>query len=605
MTRSGHSWVGRPCRCGVRERQRRAGKKLVLFTVAALLIALGGPAGAQVGLTSTARGVFEQQIFSTFGTYDFVVPKGVVKLDVTACGAQGGAGTGGAISGGVGGKGSEASATIDVTPGETLRVIAGGAGGDGAGTTGGMGGFNGGGDGGNANDGIGNGGGGGGGGGASEVDRLESGGSTRRLVVAGGGGGGGAASEPLRGGRDGGSGGRESSSETARPPSSTQGQPGSASAPGAGGAGGPFDRFVGAPGGAGVGTVGGDGGGTGNANPALGGGGGGGGGGLFGGGGGGGGAYIGGGGGGDGSSRAPDGELRDRSCSGAGSVTLSDTSAGKSKRGKYPANVEALPYPETEVNFLQVMTNGCGPEWFQKIKWLINFNTWTYSDGGTGLNYTVDFHAACDLHDAGYSGAAVRDPINGGYVDYFNWTQKQVDDKFLDDLRTLCDQRIPAQAKQARRRCKGEGITAKQTALDAHDRVRENGHKYYLPRAALSGKWLSGEAIGERRPTSDWTITQVGREVSADWRGGIGGGHEGRRSHFEGVIISYERTSVVRGKVTNTEAGTTPFPTSMDIRIAAASGKETKYPDKFDWEDCFGGSPGGIAVTCTTGNMFR
>ena len=47
----------------------------------------------------------------------------------------------------------------------------------------------------------------------------------------------------------------------------------------------------------------------------------------------------------------------------------------------------------------------------------------------------VNFREACELHDAGYSGAEVYDGLNGGYYDFFHWTRAQVDTKFLADMR--------------------------------------------------------------------------------------------------------------------------------------------------------------------------
>ena len=73
---------------------------------------------------------------------DFVVPAGVTTLQVELRGAQGGAGSAD------GGNGGLTSATIAVTPGETLQVNVGCAGGDLSDTVGGVGGYNGGADGG-------------------------------------------------------------------------------------------------------------------------------------------------------------------------------------------------------------------------------------------------------------------------------------------------------------------------------------------------------------------------------------------------------------------------------------------------------------------------
>lgn len=108
----------------------------------------------------------------------FDVPSGICSVVVDLYGAQGGD-FGGPILGGAGGR---ATATITVTPGETLQVNVGGKP---AGTSGGSGGFNGGGAGavstGNQSGSV-------GGGGATDVRRGGSG-LADRVVVAGGGGG--------------------------------------------------------------------------------------------------------------------------------------------------------------------------------------------------------------------------------------------------------------------------------------------------------------------------------------------------------------------------------------------------------------------------------
>ena len=123
-----------------------------------------------------------------------VLPSGVTSLTVDAFGAQGGASTDGTA----GGLGGEATATIPVTPNETLEVDV-GCQPDAANPA--SGGFNGGGA---SGTGVGAlGGAGGGGGGASDVRQ---GGSalTDRVVVAGGGGGGGGAIGSCSGGAGGG-----------------------------------------------------------------------------------------------------------------------------------------------------------------------------------------------------------------------------------------------------------------------------------------------------------------------------------------------------------------------------------------------------------------
>jgi hypothetical protein len=111
------------------------------------------------------------------------------------------------------------------------------------------------------------------------------------------------------------------------------------------------------------------------------------------------------------------------------------------------------------------VSNGCGgANWNAVLEWAQNYfgNKHTFRDSaylgvaGTGLSYEVDFKDACDIHDAGYGGYAVDDAINTrSSVDYRRWSQKQVDDQFLKDMRTLCRRKIPATAKYALADCTG------------------------------------------------------------------------------------------------------------------------------------------------------
>jgi hypothetical protein len=131
---------------------------------------------------STTTPVTTTQTFNyTGGMQTWTVPAGVTSITIDAVGAGGGTGangnsSGGPTAGGVGGKGSKASGTLAVTPGQVLNIFVGGAG---ATPTGG---FNGGANGGNVNA--------GGGGGASDV-RVGGVAAANRVIVGAGAGGGG------------------------------------------------------------------------------------------------------------------------------------------------------------------------------------------------------------------------------------------------------------------------------------------------------------------------------------------------------------------------------------------------------------------------------
>jgi uncharacterized repeat protein (TIGR01451 family) len=267
------------------------------------LAAAAALVGAGLAIVPALRADAEQASFSTVGTHSFVVPAGVTAITVDAYGAQGSDSAIGSPRRPRGGRGGRATATIAVTPGETLTVVVGGAG-SASGSGGASGGFNGGGDTGGQESGS--------GGGASDVRQ---GGMTRahRVVVAGGGGGAGY-ELPADGGSGGGASGGNAGSNF--------GAAGAGGGQTGGGAGGPHSGGLsGAAGEAGDTDGLGEGGDGGVAGTF--GGGGGGGGGLHGGGGGGASTGGGGGGGGGGSGYTPDGTgLSNGVRTGNGLVTL-------------------------------------------------------------------------------------------------------------------------------------------------------------------------------------------------------------------------------------------------------------------------------------------
>ena len=118
------------------------------------------------------------------------------------------------------------------------------------------------------------------------------------------------------------------------------------------------------------------------------------------------------------------------------------------------------PLPDALVEIAKV-SNGCGGGKAGKPGWLQTFgaNTSTYLNSNIplGKRYTVDFSDACDLHDAGYSGAKVRDKLNGGIIDYFEVSKQDVDEKFWEDQTKLCLRAIPEAAPVARDDCMHRG----------------------------------------------------------------------------------------------------------------------------------------------------
>jgi hypothetical protein len=306
--------AARQSRLDIRPRRRRSGAErvnwfgwraitsIVCAISLAALAALAAPPSASAATTITFN------FLANCPAQPFLVPAGVTSVTIEAFGASGGPGG----ASGAGGDGGGATATIPVTPGETLQVFVGGQGKlppQPNAFNGGAGGCNGGAAGGTASTG---GAGGGGGGGASDVRQGGSALANRVVIGAGGGG-------------AGGSGGNGGAAGTAGSPAGAGGGGAVAAVPGAGGS------PNGTTGGVGVGGAGG----AGGAN-----GGGGGGGGLAGGGGGGGGDTPGGGGG--GSSLVPAGGTLSAGGSGDGlvrityqptAVTFSSMSAKRTARG--------------------------------------------------------------------------------------------------------------------------------------------------------------------------------------------------------------------------------------------------------------------------------
>ena len=67
--------------------------------------------------------------------------------------------------------------------------------------------------------------------------------------------------------------------------------------------------------------------------------------------------------------------------------------------------------------------------------------------------FPVYFRMACDLHDAGYDGGIVFDPIFGGIVDTRGISRADIDWRFFSDLITMCNRQIPWYAVVAMTSC--------------------------------------------------------------------------------------------------------------------------------------------------------
>lgn len=143
-------------------------------------------------------------------------------------------------------------------------------------------------------------------------------------------------------------------------------------------------------------------------------------------------------------------------------------------------------------------------------------STYLNTNDPTGKRYTINFREACKLHDAGYSGAKVRDVLHGSkIVDFFTWTRLEVDEKFLNDMLLLCRQ-ISALAPGALSDCRGTGGKTSFGARTRYNFVRDAGDLFYQERPKLRGFWLN-------QSDSDapaWALVHSVRDVKASWKGG-------------------------------------------------------------------------------------
>jgi hypothetical protein len=152
---------------------------------------------------------------------------------------------------------------------------------------------------------------------------------------------------------------------------------------------------------------------------------------------------------------------------------------------KYFSTVRSVEVPATPVP-IESVANGCGggaagndPRYLDEV---------TFASGTSGLRFKVRFRLACNVHDAGYSGAIVRNPLHGNaVVDYRTVSRKVVDDQFRADLKLLCDQQLPKDRIPAKVR------TSCYQHADGYWRaVRAFGRAFYDANLAKQGTQLTG-----------------------------------------------------------------------------------------------------------------
>lgn len=144
-----------------------------------------------------------------------------------------------------------------------------------------------------------------------------------------------------------------------------------------------------------------------------------------------------------------------------------------------PAGTKSVNAPKSSCAWLSFLveiarvSNHCGGEGWDSIVAIENKfgNTSSYYDLDQDETYTVDFSDACDLHDAGYGGYMVKDTINGGVPNFRTYSREEIDDKFQKDMQTLCHEKIPPEAKQARQECV--------TGITRYTIVRTVGYQFF------------------------------------------------------------------------------------------------------------------------------
>ena len=198
---------------------------------------------------------------------------------------------------------------------------------------------------------------------------------------------------------------------------------------------------------------------------------------------------------------------------------------------------------------IEKVSNGCGGGGASTEPGLQNWLGDSATFRGSLLEpaFTVNFHEACNLHDAAYSGAYVWDSINGGYKDFRGTSREEADDEMQKNMDKLCEAKIPSRYQDTIATCKA--------GIGHWLIVRGLGWAIYRDRYDLGGGWAN---TNPGWPLCDigaglWNITQTGREVSVSWQHGTSGG---QRGSFKGILVTGDNITDDRvvGEYTITDA---------------------------------------------------
>lgn len=142
------------------------------------------------------------------------------------------------------------------------------------------------------------------------------------------------------------------------------------------------------------------------------------------------------------------------------------------------------------------VSNECGGAGWDSVVAIENWvgNRSTFYDNRLGESFTVDFRDACNLHDAGYGGATVRDILAGrrGHrpiVTFRRWSRRAVDDKFQADMQKICLRDIPKRASLARYSCV--------TGTGRYEAVRLVGGSFFDADLRTPGTQATGHRVND------------------------------------------------------------------------------------------------------------
>ena len=80
----------------------------------------------------------------------------------------------------------------------------------------------------------------------------------------------------------------------------------------------------------------------------------------------------------------------------------------------------------------------------------------------------------------------MRDELNGGTLDFRTWSRQRVDEKFLDDMRYLCNRPLPATTFTALKNCQQH-----RSGFNNECPRRDSNPRYSLERAVTwaASRW--------------------------------------------------------------------------------------------------------------------